>query len=232
MEERELITLWELGGKGGRRYSLFSWRTRMALRHKGLAFQSTPVCISDKAAIAFSGGKTVPVIRDGDTVVRDSWKIAEHLESRYPDAPTLFGGDIGRGVTRAFNTWVDRALVVPMMQVVAPDIDERVDPADEQHFRAMVQSVTKKTLDELRAGRDESLKRLGRALEPMQTLLKRQAYVCGEQPAYADYILFSVFQWARVMSPQEVLGPEDPLCAWRERVLDLHDAFARNVPTA
>jgi hypothetical protein len=41
-----------------------------------------------------------------------------------------------------------------------------------------------------------------------------------------------VFQWARVMSPREVLAPEDPLCAWRERMLDLFGGFARNVPTA
>ena len=71
-----MITLWELGGKDGRRYSLFSWRTRMALRHKQLEFESKPVCMSDKAAIAFSGGKTVPVAKDGEVVVRDSWKIA------------------------------------------------------------------------------------------------------------------------------------------------------------
>jgi glutathione S-transferase len=226
-----VITLWELRGKQGRRYSLFSWRTRMALTHKGLAFETRPVCLTDKEAIAFSGGKTVPIIRDGDTVVRDSWKIASDLEMRYPQS-TLFGGEIGHGVTHAFNTWVDRALVVPMMKVVAPDIHERVDAADEQYFRTMAEGVTKTTLEQLRGGRDEALRRLGRALEPMQTLLKRQAYVCGEQPAYADYILFSLFQWARVMSPREVLGPEDPLCAWRERVLDLFDGFARNVPTA
>jgi glutathione S-transferase len=226
-----VIELWELGGKQGRRFSLFSWRTRMALTHKGLAFETRPVRLTDKEAIAFSGGKTVPVIRDGDTVVRDSWRIAGHLETRYPES-TLFGGEIGHGVTHAFNTWVDRALVGPMMQVVAPDIHERVDAADEQYFRTMAEAVTKTTLEQLRGGRDEALRRLGRALEPMQTLLKRQAYVCGEQPAYADYILFSLFQWARVMSPREVLGPEDPLCAWRERVLDLFDGFARNVPTA
>lgn len=226
-----MITLWELGGKDGRRYSLFSWRTRMALAHKGLAFATQPVRLSDKAEIAFSNGKTVPVIRDGDTVVRDSWKIAEYLEARYPDH-TLFGGDIGRGVTQAFNTWVDRSLVGLMMQVVAPDVHERVDPADEPYFRGMAERICGKTLEELRAGQDEALKRLGRGLEPMQALLKRQAYVCGEQPAYADYILFSIFQWARVMSPHELLGPEDPLSAWRERVLDLFDGFARNVPTA
>ena len=226
-----MILLLELGGSGNRRYSVFSWRTRMALAHKALDFEAQPVRMSDKAAIAFSGGKTVPVIRDGDSVVRDSWQIAQHLESRYPQKP-LFGGEIGRGVSHAFNTWADRALVGPMLQVLAPEIHERVDPADREHFRAMAERVTRRTLDELRAGGDEALQRLGRVLEPMQALLKRQAYVCGEAPAYADYVLFSLFQWARVMSPRELLAPEDPLSAWRERVLDLFGGFARNVTTA
>jgi glutathione S-transferase len=226
-----VIILWELGGSNDRRYSVFSWRTRMALAHKALAFDTRAVCMSDKAAIAFSGGKTVPVIRDGETVVRDSWKIAEHLESRYPQKP-LFGGEIGRGVTHAYNTWVDRALVGLMLGVLAPDIHERVDAADGEHFRAMAERVTRSSLDELGAQRDEAVQRLGRGLDPMQALLKRQAYVCGESPAYADYVLFSIFQWARVMSPQELLAPEDPLSAWRERMLDLFGGFARNVTTA
>jgi glutathione S-transferase len=227
-----VIALWELEGQRGRRYSLFSWRARMALRHKGLDFESHPVCMTDKAAIAFSGGKTVPVIRDGDTVVRDSWKIAEHLERAYPQAPSLFGGEIGRGISQAFNAWVDRAVVPAMLQLIAPDIHERMDAADQAYFRDSMERVMKKTFEQARAERDDALRRFGRAVEPMQATLKRQAYVCGVQPAYADYILFSVFQWARVMSPMEVLAPEDPLCAWRERVLDLHGGFARAAPVA
>jgi len=227
-----MIALYELKGKRDRRYSLFSWRARMALRHKGLDFESIPVRLSDKAAIEFSGGKTVPVIKDEDTVVRDSWKIAEYLESRYHDAPPLFGGDIGRGVTQAFNTWTDRAVVPAMLPVIAADIHERVDAADESYFRQTMERVLKTTLEESRARRDAAVLQLGRVLAPMQEALKRQAFMAGAKPAYADYILFSVFQWARVMSPQELLGPEDPLCQWRERMLDLFDGFARNVPAA
>ncbi|HEX9395935.1 MAG TPA: glutathione S-transferase N-terminal domain-containing protein [Burkholderiales bacterium] len=227
-----MITLWELKGKSERRYSLFSWRTRMALTHKRLAFETQPVCMSDKQAIAFSGGKTVPIIRDGETVVRDSWKIAEHLEMRYPDAPSLFGGAIGRGVTQTFCVWVDRELVPAMLQVIVSDIHERVDPADDEYFRRTMEGILKKTLEETREKREDALRRLGRTLEPLQAALKRQPYACGEHPAYADFALFSVFQWARVMSPQEVLGPESPLCSWRERLLDLYDGFARNVPIA
>lgn len=227
-----MIQLWELGGKNGRRYSLFSWRARMALAHKGLAFDTLPVCLTDKAAIAFSGGKTVPVIKDGDTVVRDSWKIAEYLEDRYPQAPSLFGGPIGRGVSQTFCAWVDRELVPAMLPVVVADIHERVDAADEEYFRRSMEAVLKRSLEEARDAREDALRRLGRALEPLQAALKRQPYVCGAQPAYADYAAFSVFQWARIMSPQEVLGPESPLCSWRERCLDLYDGFARNVLVA
>ena len=227
-----MITLWELGGKDGRRYSLFSWRTRMALRHKQLDFETVPVCMSDKAAIAFSGGKTVPIIKDGESVVRDSWKIAEHLEDRYPQAPTLFGGEIGHGVTQAFNVWVDRALVLPMLAVIVADVHERVDTADERYFRESMEKVLKTTLEDARKGRADAMARLARAQEPMQALLKRQPWICGAQPAYADYILFSVFQWARVMSPGDVLSSSEPLHAWRERLLDLHGGFARGVPTA
>jgi glutathione S-transferase len=227
-----MIVLYELGGKNQRRYSLFSWRTRMALRHKGLEFESMPVCMSDKAAIAFSGGKTVPVIKDGDAVVRDSWKIAEHLENRYPDAPSLFGGQIGHGVTQAFNTWTDRVLVPAMLPVIVADIHERVDARDDAYFRQMMEKIVRTTLEEARAQREAALGRLGRVIEPLQATFKRQAFMAGAAPAYADYILLSVFQWARVMSPHELLAPEDPLCQWRERMLDLYGGFARNVPTA
>jgi glutathione S-transferase len=227
-----MIALYELKGKNDRRYSLFSWRARMALRHKGLEFETLPVRLSDKAVIDFSGGKTVPVIKDKDTVVRDSWKIAEYLENRYKDSPPLFGGEIGRGVTQAFNTWADRVLVPAMLQVIAADIHERVDALDEGYFRQTMEKVLRMTLEESRAKRDAALLQLGRALEPLQATFKRQVFLAGAAPAYADYILLSVFQWARVMSPQEVLAPEDPLCQWRERMLDLHDGFARNVPIA
>jgi len=226
-----MIALYELKGKNDRRYSLFSWRARMALRHKGLDFETLPVLLSDKAVIEFSGGKTVPVMKDKDTVVRDSWKIAEYLENRYQDHP-LFGGEIGRGVTQAFNTWADRALVPAMLQVIAADIHERVDTLDENYFRQTMEKVLRMTLEESRAKRDAALLQLGKVLEPLQATFKRQAFLAGVAAAYADYILLSVFQWARVMSPRELLAPEDPLCQWRERMLDLYDGFARNVPTA
>jgi glutathione S-transferase len=223
-----VIELWELKGRNDRRYSLFSWRTRMALKHKGLEFSSQPVLLSDKASIEFSGGKTVPVIRDEGIMVRDSWKIAEHLEKKYADSKSLFGGEIGHGVTQVFNTWVDRAVVPAMLPVIVADIHERVDPGDDAYFRSTFEKFVGKTLEQARAARPDAQKRLGRTLEPLQAALKRQPFVCGAAPAYGDYILFSVFQWARLLSPQDVLAPDAPLHAWREKMLDLYGGFAKS----
>jgi glutathione S-transferase len=226
-----VITLWELKGRDGRRYSAYSWRTKMALRHKGLDYESVPVLMGDKQTIAFSGGKTVPVIKDGESVVRDSWSIATYLEDRYPEK-TLFGGDIGRGVTHAFNTWVDRTLIAAMMPVIVADLHQRVDAGDEAYFRSRFEGFLQSTLEQAREREPKALERLQRALEPMQAHLKRQAFVCGAAPAYGDYILFSVVQWARIASPRELFNNSEPLYVWRERMLDLYDGFARNTPTA
>ena len=226
-----MIQLWELKGKDGRRYSAYSWRTKMALKHKGLDWDSHPVLMSDKQTIAFSGGKTVPIIKDGETVVRDSWKIAEYLEGQYPEK-SLFGGPIGHGVTQTFNMWVDRVLIAMTMPVIVCDLHERVDPGDQAYFRAQFEGYLKSTLEEARDRRQESASRLARQLEPMQAALKRQPFVCGSAPAYGDYILFSVFQWARIASPQDIFNNSDPLYVWRERMLDLYDGFARQSPSA
>src|SRR4051812_28095511 len=208
------LTLFELRARDGQRYSQFSWRSTMALAHKGLKAEHNAVRVSDKAAIAFSSQDKVPILVDGKDVIADSWKIAEHLESRYPDAPSLFGGPIGHGVTQAFNTWTDRVLVPAMLPVIVADIHERVDPRDDVYFRQMMEKIVRTTLEEARAQREAALGRLGRAIEPLQATFKRQAFMAGAAPAYADYILLSVFQWARVMSPHELLAPEDPLCQW------------------
>ena len=49
-------------------------------------------------------------------------------------------------------------------------------------------------------------------------------------PNYADYIVFGAFQWARVVSPFKLLAEEDPVYAWREKLLDAFDGMARQSP--
>ena len=97
------MKLYELSLSEGRTVSPFVWRVRFCLAHKGLDPERVPISYHDKDQLAFSGQDRVPVLVDGDTVVTDSWKIACYLEEAYPDAPSLFGSDIARGMGLAFN---------------------------------------------------------------------------------------------------------------------------------
>lgn len=42
----------------------------------------------------------VPVLVDGDKVLKESYDIALYLEKTYPNAPTLFGGKVGEAGTK------------------------------------------------------------------------------------------------------------------------------------
>jgi glutathione S-transferase len=224
------IELFELHGLNGRRYSLFSWRARMALAHKRLAFESRPVKITDKAAIAFSAQTRVPIIRDGATIVSDSWKIAEHLERAYPEAPSLFGGEGGHALARFVNAWADRQLVAAVVPCLMLDNVAALEPDDAAYLRTAIEKPSAKTLEELAADRSESLKRFARLLDPLRATLRSQAFLCGAGPAYADYIVFSVLQWARVASATPALPADDALWSWFERLLDAHGGLARAEP--
>ena len=87
------LKLFELVGTDvGRPFSPFCWRTRMALAHKGLSAETIPWCFTEKDAIAPHKSEKVPVLLDGENSVANSWAIANYLEDRYPDRPSLFGG--------------------------------------------------------------------------------------------------------------------------------------------
>jgi|tagenome__1003787_1003787.scaffolds.fasta_scaffold20974635_3 glutathione S-transferase len=223
------LALYELGGLNDRRYSLFSWRTRMALAHKGLTPEFKPVRVSDKAAIAFSKQDKVPILIDGEEVIHDSFRIAQHLDTCHC-GPSLFGGEVGQSLSRFFNTWADRTLVPRLAPMISIDVQQIVDEADGKHLRGVIETAFGKTLEELSANRDKDVIAFRRLLDPARANLRAQPFISGAQPAYADYILFSLFQWARIVSPFELLEASDALAAWRERMLDRHGGFARAYP--
>lgn len=221
------LLLFELCGRDGVHYSQFSWRTRMALVHKGLSFESVPVRVSDKAAIAFSGQDKVPILKDGDHVVSDSWKIADYLESTYPDRPSLFGCAAGHGLARFVNAVVDRQLIPKLAPLLMRDVLDIVDDEDAAHLRTGIEKAFRKTLEELASQRDTGIVEYRRMLDPVRATLRTQPFLSGSQAAYGDYILFSQLQWARIVSTVAVLEPDDAVAVWRDRMLDLFDGFAR-----
>jgi glutathione S-transferase len=58
-------------------------------------------------------------------------------------------------------------------------------------------------------------------------MLAEQRYVAGNNPGYADYIVFGVLQWMRCGSPYASLRQDDAVFGYRERLLDLYDGLGR-----
>ena len=223
------IKLYELLGDEDRRYSQFSWRAKMALMHKGADFEAIPLLLTDKETIAFANATSVPVMVDGDVVKTDSWDIAVYLDEAYPDAPPLMGSSIGEGVTRVINSWCDRAVNIAIGPLIARDVLDAAHPEDREYFRESMEKMYKRTLEKVQEGREDRVINLYRTMDPVRTALRKgQSFICGDGPGYADFVVFSQFQWARVTSPFQLLTADDPVFDWRERILDLYNGYARN----
>ena len=226
-----MITLYDLVLQDDRRPSPFCWRAKFALKHKGLAWRDEPMGFTEKQKIAFAQSQTVPVIHDGSNVVKDSWAIAQHLESAYPEKP-LFGPALNQA--RFVAHWVDGAVHVALFPILIGDLYDRVRPVDQPYFQ---ESRGKRLGTTDFAGfqakaREQGVDNFRAVLEPARRMLKDQPFLSGEQPAYADYALGGAFLWARVATPLELLQPDDPICAWRERMLDLFDGMGRKARAA
>ena len=222
------LKLYDLAGaEDDRRFSPYCWRVKMALKHKGLEFETVPWRYSEKEAIAFSGQGLVPVLVDGGRSVHDSWDIALYLEQAYPSRPALFEGGESQALAQFFNHWTVKSLHPPLNRVILLDIYRHLHPKDQPYFRESREKRFGTTLENHAADPKKGLADFRGALEPLRPGLVQNGFVGGKGPGFADYILFSVFQWARVMSPVPLLEPEDPIYPWRERMLDLFGGYAR-----
>jgi glutathione S-transferase len=221
------IKLYDLAGANPElRFSPFCWRIRMALAHKGLAVETTPWRFTDKPAIAATGQGLVPVIEDGAMLLHDSWAIATYLEDTYPDRPSLFGGPGGRAMARFIGAWADSTVHLGVARCVVKDIWEVLDPKDQPYFRESREKRFGMSLEAFVANRAATVKDFRASLGPLRFTLGKQPYLGGEAPNYADYIVFGAFMWARNVSDFPLLEADDPVHAWRGRLLAAFDGLA------
>jgi glutathione S-transferase len=227
-----MTTLYELRAADGRSFSPFCWRARMALAHKGVVPELVKVRFTDIGAIGHQA-RTVPVLVDGDAVVRDSWDIALHLDRRLPDAPPLFPDAGAAQHARFLHQWVVTQLHLPIFRTVAADIWDRLDAADQPYFReSREKRLGGAKLESVRQDQAATVAQFRSALAPLRAIVEQQPFVSGAAPAYGDYIVFGALQWARVISPVRMLEPQDAVQQWFERCLDLHGGVGRAEPPA
>ena len=225
------ILMYDLAGaEDERRISPFCWRVRLALAHKDLPVETRPWRMVEKDAIEAAGVTTVPVIVDNGRAIGDSWVIADYLEQAYPDRTALFAGPQSRALTKMTHHWTEqlhRLLVPLILREVLAHIDER----DSLYFRSSRERAFGKPLEAVIDESPAAFQRFDGALSPLRRLLRESPYLCGSTPAYADYIVFGMFQWARACSTHVLTrGDDDPVRAWLGRIAGLYGGLAASAP--
>ncbi len=223
------IKLWDLAAaEDDRRFSPNCWRIKMALRHKGLEVEEIAWRFTEKEAIKASGQGAVPVIEDQGQTLYDSWTIANYLDAAYPDRPLLFSGEEAKTLTFFLKHWIERSLHMPFFRVIVLDLERHLHEKDKVYFRSSREKRLGRTLEQFAGDAGEALAVLRTALEPLRPVLAESAFLSGRAPGFADYLLLAEFQWARAVSPVKLLEADDPIYAWRERVMDLFGGYARS----
>ncbi len=213
------------------RFSPYCWRIRFALAHKGLAVETVPWRFTETDVIGFSGQGKVPVINDAGTVKSDSWAIAEYLEDRYPE-PALFGGPAGKAHAYFVNAWADGVLVGAIARFIVCDLLDVIDPKDRDYFRSSREARFGASLEAIQAGREDRVAAFRDLLLPIRLVLRRQDWLGGTTPSYADYIIAGTLMWPRCASRFALLEDNDVVAQWLDRVLDLHGGLGRSAKRA
>lgn len=227
------VILYDLcGADPERRFSPYCWRVKMALAHKGIGVEERPTIFTKIRELTGGASATVPVIEDEETVVSDSWDIACYLEEKYPDRPSLFGGEGGRALSKFVESWVNTSVHAALGNLVMKDIHDILHPEDQPYFRESREKRFGRRLEEMHEGREARLDAFQKVLQPMRQTLKSQPFIGGDQPLFADYILFGTLQWPRVVSSFRLLEEDDAVSQWFERCLDLHNHLGRKAKAA
>lgn len=228
-----MITLYDLVFQEDRRPSPFCWRAKFAMAHKGLEWTEVPVGFTEKDRIAFADSKLLPVIKDDETAVKDSWAIACYLDKAYP-GKLLFANEQERLAAQLANGWVDVAVNGALFPLVVGDLVERVRPEDKAYIiesRGKRLGTTDFAAFQAKA-REKGVAAFGVALEPARRVLREYKFLGGASPNYADYALFGTFMWAYSVSPLALLQADDPVHGWRERMFDQLGGLARKAKPA
>jgi len=211
------LVLHDLTATQDRRFSPYCWRTKLALAHKGLDFETRALRFTDIDGLNPGGPRlTLPTLDDSETRVTDSWAIVEHLEAAYPDAPSLF--PTGREVARFVQGWTDAVLHAAGIRVVLLQVLETLDAENQAYFRENREARFGMTLEAFAGEREPALKAFRQALQPMRAVLAKQPFLAGAAPAYADYIPAGAFLWAETVGETGLLEPGDPVGPWLSRV--------------
>jgi len=224
------LRAYELVLENGRSSSPYVWRIRYALAHKGLAADWVPLGFIEIPQQFGGRFKTVPVIEHGETMLAESWDIAEYLDNAFADRPAIFSGPAEKAMVQLYESWFSTEILRNLFRIYILDVCNAARPEDRSYFRESREKMVRgMALEAYTADRASRLPALRDALRPMRNHLSRHPFLGGATPNYADYIALGAFQWVASVSTLPLLARDDGVMrAWLERGFDLFGGIGRD----
>lgn len=196
-----------------------SYRVRIALALKGLAYDYMPVNLPageqlEESYAAVSASRLVPLLKDGDAALTQSLAIIEYLDETHPQPPLLPADALGRARVRA----------------LALDVACEIHPLNNLR-------VLRYLVRDLKVGEDDKNRWYRHWVESGLAALERQlaghpstgAFCHGDAPTLADCVLVPQIHNARRFECR--LDHVPTVMRIFERCMAL-DAFAKTQPSA
>ena len=226
------ITLYDLAGANSDlRFSPYCWRTKLALKHKGLDYETIPWRFTDKAALEPTGQDRVPTIIDKGRWVHDSWAIALYLDEAYPTKPKLFPDAASRTLARFINSWCDWSVLPNSRDLAVRHVFAVIADKDKAYFRASREKAVGQTLEAFGADRAAAHKKFEQGLKPAEVTLGDHAFFHGAEPGYGDYALFGTVLWPHTVVPEKVISEDSAVGRWFTRMMALNGDWVAKCPT-
>ncbi|MGB3294431.1 MAG: glutathione S-transferase family protein [Phormidesmis sp.] len=183
--------------------SHYSEKVRLVLDYKQLPYKTIEVTpgIGQIDLYRLSGQRQVPVLKDGDEVVSDSTAIARYLDKKYPERPLIPHDAKQKGLCLMMEAWADESIGLNARKVMIgafnqhPNFRTALLPISTPDLvKNVVSSVPGDVLSLLGTGVGlgpsavkSATEILRQDLEALCLILATQPYLCGEQPALADF---------------------------------------------
>lgn len=183
----------------------FCEKVRFMLDYKGLEYKKIEVTpgIGQLDVFKISGQRQVPVLKDGDTVVADSTKIALYLDDKYPEKPLMPTNSLARGQSLLLEEWADESFVgntrkafigavnhyqnfrISLLPNNTPDILKNVISFFPSEFLTVIGTGVGMGHDIFK----EAEHHVKQNLDSLTLILQNQAYLTGTEPTIADFAI-------------------------------------------
>jgi glutathione S-transferase len=216
-------------------HSTCSQKVRLCLAEKRLPWTSRLVDLRgfqhlEPAFLALNPAATVPVLRAGDLVIRESLVINEYLEDAHPEPRLRPRGAAAAARMRDWTlhiveepTW---AVKVPSFQKnIRPALAARYSPAEVERLAARMPSrdTAARWVKAVNEGFSPeeigaSLERLARTLDRMERALADAPWLAGEEYSLADVDMAPFVHRLAALGEQAMIGARPRVGDWYARI--------------